>query len=197
MDKKYYAKAIANDLKNQISILAGIVGLMWILEFIDIFVLRHGLDVYGILPRNVVGLRGILFAPFLHGGFPHLIANTIPFLTLGWLIMVRETSEFFSVTVVTMIVGGIGVWLFGAPAYHIGASGLVFGYLGFLLLRGFFERSFVSIAIALGVFALYGSALWGVVPSNPGISWESHLFGFLGGAIAAKSLSQVKKRVPF
>ncbi|PSB01901.1 rhomboid family intramembrane serine protease [Merismopedia glauca] len=197
MTRKYYAKAIANDLKNQVFILGGMVALMWILEFIDVFFLRHQLDIYGILPRNVVGLRGILFAPFLHGGFPHLIANTVPFITLGWLIMLRETREFFPVTVVIMIVGGLGVWLFGAPAYHIGASGLVFGYLGFLLLRGYFERSIVSIGIALVVFVVYGGVLWGVLPSYPGISWESHLFGFIGGVIAAKSLSQVKNQIPY
>jgi membrane associated rhomboid family serine protease len=194
MTRKYYAKAIANDLKNQILILGGMVALMWILEFLDIFVFRHSLDRYGILPRNIGGLWGILFAPFLHGGFPHLIANTVPFITLGWLIMVRETREFFPVTAVIMVVGGIGVWLFGASAYHIGASGLIFGYLGFLLLRGYFERSIVSIGIAILVFVLYGGVLWGMVPSNPGISWESHLFGFIGGVIAAKSLSQVTKK---
>jgi membrane associated rhomboid family serine protease len=138
-----------------------------------------------------------LFAPFLHGGFPHLIANTVPFITLGWLIMLRETREFFPVTAVIMIVGGLGVWLFGAPAYHIGASGLIFGYLGFLLLRGYFERSIVSVGIAILVFVLYGGVLWGVLPSYPGISWESHLFGFIGGVIAAKSLSQVKNKIPY
>jgi membrane associated rhomboid family serine protease len=195
MTRKYYAKAIANDLKKQIFILGGMVALMWILEFVDIFIFKHRLDMYGILPQNVVGLRGILFAPFLHGGFPHLIANTVPFITLGWLIMVRETREFFPVTVVIMIVGGLGVWLFGAPAYHIGASGLIFGYLGFLLLRGYFERSVVSIAIAIVVFVLYGGVLWGVLPSYRGISWESHLFGFIGGVIAAKSLTKVKNQI--
>lgn len=197
MTGKYYAKAIAQDLKNQATILGVMVALMWISEILDIFVFRHRLDVYGILPRNIIGLRGILFAPFLHGGFPHLIANTVPFITLGWLIMVRETREFFPVTVVIAIVGGLGVWLFGAPAYHIGASGLIFGYLGFLLLRGYFERSFSSIAIALVVFALYGGVLWGVLPSYPGVSWESHLFGFIGGGIAAKSLVQVKNKIPY
>lgn len=197
MTGKYYAKAIAQDLKNQATILGVMVALMWISEILDIFVFRHRLDVYGILPRNIIGLRGILFAPFLHGGFPHLIANTVPFITLGWLIMVRETREFFPVTVVIAIVGGLGVWLFGAPAYHIGASGLIFGYLGFLLLRGYFERSFSAIAIALVVFALYGGVLWGVLPSYPGVSWESHLFGFIGGGIAAKSLVQVKNKIPY
>jgi membrane associated rhomboid family serine protease len=197
MTKKYHAQAIANDLKNQILILGGMVALMWILEFLDIFVFRHSLDRYGILPRYIPGLMGILFAPFLHGGFPHLIANTVPFITLGWLIMLRETREFFPVTAVIMIVGGLGVWLFGAPAYHIGASGLIFGYLGFLLLRGYFERSIVSVGIAILVFVLYGGVLWGVLPSYPGISWESHLFGFIGGVIAAKSLSQVKNKIPY
>jgi membrane associated rhomboid family serine protease len=183
-----YRKAIASELQSHAIILGGFVALMWGLEILDT-IFNHSLDAYGIIPRNIVGLRGILFAPWLHGGFPHLIANTIPFVTLGWFVMLKETSDFWIVTAITMVVGGLGVWLLGAPAIHIGASGLIFGYLGFLLLRGYFERSFVAIALSVIVGVLYGGIIWGVLPSSPGVSWESHLFGFIGGAIAARLLS--------
>jgi membrane associated rhomboid family serine protease len=104
--------------------------------------------------------------------------------------MLRRTSDFFVVSAIAMLVGGLGTWLFGAPALHIGASGVIFGYLGFLLLRGYFERKFASILFSVFVGILYGSLIWGVLPGQPGISWEGHLFGFLGGVLAAKLLAE-------
>lgn len=187
------AGAIARELKTQVLILGGCIGLFWFLEIVDSY-LGGALDVYGIIPRNPIGLRGILFAPFLHGGFAHLSANTIPFLVLGWLIMLRETSDFFVVTIISMVVGGLGVWLFASPySIHIGASGVIFGYFGFLLLRGYFERSFAAILFSLIVGLLYGGIIWGVLPGQPGISWQGHLFGFIGGAIAARMLARRKR----
>jgi membrane associated rhomboid family serine protease len=165
---------------------------MWGLELIDLVIFQGALDGYGIFPRTIIGLRGILFAPFLHGGLPHLIANTVPFLTLGWFVMLQKTSDFFIVTAITMVVSGLGVWLIGSPGIHIGASGLVFGYLGFLLLRGYFQRNIPSILLSLIVGFLYGGAIWGILPTVPGVSWEGHLFGFIGGIIAARLLSQRK-----
>ncbi|MBD2038081.1 rhomboid family intramembrane serine protease [Phormidium sp. FACHB-592] len=190
-------KAIAQEIKTQLWILGGLVVVMWAVEILDQFVFRAGLrqtlDIYGIYPRNVVGLRGILFAPFLHGNFAHLIGNTVPFLVLGWLIMLRETSDFFWVSLVSAFVSGLGTWMFGSSAIHIGASGVVFGYLGYLLARGYFERSMTSIAMSLFVGTLYGSLLWGVLPTQMGISWEGHLFGFLGGVLAARLLTPKRK----
>ncbi len=184
-----------NKVGNQIAILGSFVAVFWIVEILDRFVFRGALDMYGIIPRNVIGLRGILFAPFLHGSFPHLIANTIPFIVLGWLVMVQQTSDFFIVTGLTMLIGGLGVWLFAAPgSVHIGASILIFGYLGFLLLRGYFQRNFVSIALSVLVLIFYGSAIWGVLPTaGPGISWQGHLFGFLGGVLAARLIATEKR----
>ncbi len=182
------------EIKTQAIILATFVAIFWLLEILDKFVFRGSLDYFGIMPHQVIGLRGILFAPFLHGDFPHLIANTVPFLILGWLVMLQETSDFFIVTGLTMLVGGLGVWLFAAPGYiHIGASILIFGYLGFLLLRGYFQRNIPSILLSILVFLLYGGTIWGVLPSRPGISWQGHLFGFLGGVLAAKLIATEKK----
>ncbi|MGB3559764.1 MAG: rhomboid family intramembrane serine protease [Geitlerinemataceae cyanobacterium] len=189
MSKKE-VKAITDELITHAIVLGSFVALMWCVEIADFLVFRGQLDTYGILPRNLIGLRGILFMPFLHGNFPHLIANTIPFIILGWLVMLRKISDFFVVTAVTMLVGGLGVWVFGSPGLHIGASGIIFGYLGFLLLRGLFQRSFGGILLSLVVGFLYGGLIWGVLPGQPGVSWEGHLFGFLGGVVAARLLSR-------
>ena len=181
-------KEVFGEIRTQILILATLVGLMWGLEILDTFVFRNGLDSLGILPRNSIGLRGILFAPFLHAGFAHLAANTIPFVVLGWLIMARNIADFFVVSIICMVVGGLGTWLFGATGLHVGASGVIFGYLGFLLARYYFDRRLSSGLIALFVGCSYGSVLWGILPSVPGISWEGHLFGFLSGILAARAI---------
>jgi membrane associated rhomboid family serine protease len=186
-------KGFARELKTQFLTLGGLVALMWAIEIVDQFILLRSLDQFGIRPRSIPGLWGILFAPFLHGNFPHLIANTVPFLTLGWLVMLRNTRDFWTVSIVAAIVGGLGTWLI-APSgtVHIGASGIIFGYLGFLLSRGYFERNFTSIALSVTVGILYGSLIWGVLPQRIGISWQGHLFGFIGGVVAARFLATPK-----
>ncbi|MDJ0660133.1 MAG: rhomboid family intramembrane serine protease [Crocosphaera sp.] len=185
---------LSREVKTQITILGSFVSIFWITELVDIFIFKGRLNQYGIQPHSLIGLRGILFAPFLHGDLPHLISNTIPFLVLGWLVMLQETSDFWIVTILTMIVGGLGVWLFAAPtSIHIGASILIFGYLGFLLLRGYFQRNFVSIFLSVLVAFLYGGLVLGVLPTAPGISWQGHLFGFLGGILAAKLIANEKR----
>ncbi|MEB3161817.1 MAG: rhomboid family intramembrane serine protease [Prochlorothrix sp.] len=170
----------------QITILGSFITLMWGLEILDAVIFRNKLDEFGIRPRSLSGLAGILLSPFLHGGFRHLIANTVPFVTLGWLVMLRRIQDFWEVTIVTLIISGFGVWLLGAPtSIHLGASGLVFGYFGFLLTRGYFDRRLDSIALGLLVLALYGGLIWGIAPWQQGVSWEGHLFGLLGGGLAA------------
>lgn len=182
--------AITKELRTQGIILGSTVALLWTIEVLDVFVFRGWLDRFGIQPHSISGLWGILFAPFLHGGFGHLMANTVPFVTLGWLVMLQETSDFFIVTVIVMVIGGLGTWLTGSPnSIHIGASGVIFGYLGFLLFRGYFLRNVPSIAVSLIVGLFYGGLIWGVLPGQAGISWQGHLFGFIGGAIAARFLS--------
>ena len=186
---------LSRELKKQLTILGSFVSIFWVTELVDIFILKGRLNQYGIRPQSLIGLRGILFAPFLHGGLPHLISNTVPFLVLGWLVMLQETSDFWIVTAITMLVGGLGVWLFAAPSsVHIGASILIFGYLGFLLLRGYFQRNWASIFLSVLVAVLYGELVLGVLPSARGISWQGHLFGFLGGVLAAKLIPTQKPR---
>jgi membrane associated rhomboid family serine protease len=198
-----HEQSVGRELKRQAQILGGFVALFWMVEICDRVIFGGSLDRLGIIPHTLIGLRGILFAPFLHGNFAHLIANTIPFLVLGWLVMLQETEDFFIVTLSAMLVGGLGTWLFGAvplstPTIHLGASGLIYGYLGFLLLRGYFQRNLASIFLSLVVFFLYGGIIWGVLPSDPGISWQGHLFGFIGGILAARAIAREKRdRKPF
>ncbi len=191
----YYRKPVHQKLiLKEFKILMVSIAIFWVVEIFDKFVFNGSLDSYGIQPGSLVGLRGIVFAPFLHGGFAHLIANTIPFLTLGWLTMIQETSDFYIASIISALIGGLGVWLFAAPnSVHIGASILIYGYLGFLLLRGYFQKNLPSIALSVFVAIAYGSFIWGVFPSDVRVSWQGHLFGFIGGAIAAKMVAQEKK----
>ena len=173
---------VRSEFLRQAAILAAIVALLWLLEIADQLIFGGRLDALGIQPRTAAGLRGIALAPFLHGGFAHLAANTIPFIVLGWLVMLRSTSDFFVVAVVSAAVSGLGVWLFGGShSVHVGLSGVIFGFLGYLLARGVYERRLSAIALALIALVLYGGALWGVLPLQAGVSWQGHLFGFLGG----------------
>jgi membrane associated rhomboid family serine protease len=188
-------ESLSRTLKTQAIILGGFVLIIWLLEIIDRLILKGSLDALGVQPRTLVGLRGILFMPFLHGSFGHVLANTIPFLILGWLVMLGGLSQFFTVAAVTMVVSGLGVWLFGSSnSVHIGASGLIFGFFGFILTKAYFERSLTSIVLAIFVFALYGGLLLGAFPQRGGISWQGHLFGFIGGASAAYLLTTSRWR---
>ncbi|MBD2069260.1 rhomboid family intramembrane serine protease [Leptolyngbya sp. FACHB-671] len=185
---------LTRQLELHATILIGFVGALWILELFDSIFLRGALNRYGIRPRTSEGIFGIVFAPLLHGNLRHLATNTVPLIVLGWLIMLRQTSDFFIVTAVAWLVSGLGVWLFGSPrTNHIGASGLVFGYFGFLLLRGYFEQSAIAILTAVIVGLLYGSLIWGILPIRRGMSWQGHLFGFAGGGLAAKYLPQLQQ----
>src|SRR6266849_2940138 len=124
-----------------------------------------------------------------------VVAWSVEFVDLGWLVMLRKISDFLVVTALAVLIGGLGVWMFGAPnSIHVGASGLIFGYLGYLLARGYFERSFWAMLLGIAALLLYGGVLWGVLPGQTGISWEGHLFGFVGGVAAARLLVPSKPR---
>ena len=182
---------VKETLKTQAIILGGMVVFIWLVEIVDSLIFNGALDSFGIRPRTVEGLKGILFAPALHSNFSHLMANTIPLLVLGWFVLLRGTKTFVVVTLTVIIVSGLGTWLIGpANSVHIGASGLVFGYFGYLLLNSWFERSLASVLWAVLVFLLYGSLMWGVLPQGNGISWQGHLFGFIGGGVAAYLLAK-------
>ena len=180
------AKRVTRTLKQQVTTLSATVGATWT-AFVVNGIAGGALMQYGVIPRTLTGLRGILFAPFLHANMQHLIANTIPFLAMGWLVMLRDARHFLPVTLFAMLGSGLMAWLLGAPgSVHIGASGVVFGYFGFLLLGGWYARSFMSISLSILVAVLWGGLVLGIAPGQVGISWQSHLGGFIAGVLAAR-----------
>lgn len=172
------------------------VGSMWLVRIIDTFHSGNSLIGYGIVPRTGIGLVGILRAPFIHANWPHLIANTIPLLVLGGLVMLRGIGEFVFVTFVCVVTGGFGTWLLGGAGQHIGASGVVFGYAGYLLFRSIFDRSILGFVVAAVVIVLYGSAIITALVPQYWISWSGHFFGFVGGFVAAKLQQPARERRP-
>ena len=190
--EKYRKKFALADSKSPsgIGLLATVIGIMWVTEVVDT-VLGGRLDSNGIIPRSTAGLDGILWAPFLHGGFWHLISNTLPFAVLSGLVLVQGVRRWINASVIIVIAGGLTVWAFaiGSNECHIGASGWVFGLFGFLVVSAILERKLMSIGIGLVTLFFYGSTiLFGFVP-RPGLSWEGHLFGFIAGVIAARILA--------
>lgn len=180
------SRNVTRSLKAQSVTLGASVGALWI-AFAANTVLGGALLRFGIVPRTADGLLGIFVAPFLHANLNHLIANTIPFLIFGWLVMLRDRQHFLPVTLGAMLGSGLLAWTFGAPgSVHVGASGVIFGYLGFLLLSGWYARSFTSVIISVAVAVLWGGTVMQVLPGTPGISWQGHLGGLIGGILAAR-----------
>jgi membrane associated rhomboid family serine protease len=158
---------------------------MWVVWATDL--VWPGTIGHGIVPRTAYGLSGIVMAPFLHANLQHLLANTIPFLILGAVILMRGVRAFVFVLIVSALVSGLGTWLFGAPhTEHIGASGVVFGFLGYLLVRAAYDHRISSALIAVAVAVVYGATFLTSLMPTSGISWTGHVFGFIGGAMSAR-----------
>jgi membrane associated rhomboid family serine protease len=176
-----------------LKLLVALVGLMWLSEVIDT-ALHGSLDQYGIISREPRGLIGILTAPFLHLGFGHLISNTLPLVTLGALIAISGAARLFQVTAIVVVIGGFGTWLVSPPnTITIGASGLVFGYAAYLILRGLFNRRLGQVLVGVVVVLVWGSALLGGLLPQDGISWQGHLFGGIAGILSAWLLADDKQ----
>ena len=172
----------------------GFVVVLWLLEIADA-VSGHRLDAYGVQPRSDDGLVGVAVAPMLHFGFDHLVGNTVPVLVLGFLTLATGVARGLLATAIIWVVGGLGVWIFAQPgSNHAGASVLIFGWIVLLVVRGFLNRRPSEILIGVAVFLLYSSALLGVLPGQPGVSWQGHLFGAVGGAVAARVLTRPRDR---
>ena len=168
----------------------GLVAMAWVIEIADRVFGFFGLplDALGIHPRQLIGLVGVFLSPWLHGDWMHLLNNSIAFLGLGFLMVVAEGKRFLRTTLLLVVLSGLGTWLIGrGGSIHIGASGLIYGYFGYLLLRAWTERRPLWIAVGIGVAIFYGGMLWGVLPTREGISWEAHLCGFLGGIWLGRS----------
>ncbi|WP_083958587.1 rhomboid family intramembrane serine protease [Herbidospora mongoliensis] len=172
-----------------------LVCLMWAVEVVD-YVGDGYLDDYGIHAHQLDSLPGIFAAPFLHSGFPHLMANSLPLLILGFLAAVRGIGKFLGASLIIIVVSGLGVWVVSAPGtLTVGASGLVFGYFGYVVARGLFDFRLLDIVLGVIVAGLYWSILLGAVPGEEGISWQGHLFGLIGGVLAAWVLRRRKSAV--
>jgi membrane associated rhomboid family serine protease len=163
--------------------LLDLVLLAWVVECIDQFLLGGGLDRFGIHPRNPYGLIGIPLMPWLHGGFAHLSSNTLPFLTLGYIMIKSEGRRFYYSSAAIILLGGLGTWLIADPGeVHIGASGLIYGYFGYVMTRAIIESRPLWLFTGILVALFYGSMVFGVLPqSGQPISWEGHLMGMLAG----------------
>jgi len=166
-----------------------IVAVCWIVFVVNNLILGGALTQHGIHPRQISSLLGILWSPFLHGSFGHLAANTLPLLILGAIICARSKAEFIGVTAGGILLGGGLVWLLARNADHVGASGLIFCYFGFLTSRAWFDRTILTFFLALICLAGYGGIMMGLLPVFPGVSWEGHLAGLIAGVATARVIT--------
>lgn len=173
--------------------LVSFIVIIWSVEVVNIGI-DHRLTAFGIVPRDFNGLPKILLAPFLHASLNHVLSNTIPLIVLGGLISIYDRKTLLKVSFIVVLVSGLGIWGIARTGIHVGASSLVFGYFGYLVARGWYHRSFSSVIVAVLVVFFYGGLIYGIFPSSDYISWEGHLFGMLGGGIAAKVIDQRKQR---
>jgi membrane associated rhomboid family serine protease len=171
-------------IKIGLFIASGFILVIWLVKIFEAYT---GIDLtdFGVYPRQAKGLRGILFSPFLHSDFTHLISNTTSLFVLTFSLFALYTRSALWVFPIIYIFHGLAVWLFAREAYHIGASGLVYGFAGYLFFMGLFRKDTRSIALALLVVFLYGGLVWGVLPTDPGVSFEAHLAGGVIGLICA------------
>jgi membrane associated rhomboid family serine protease len=165
----------------------------WLVFLVNNVLLGGHFDQCGIRPRQLSSLPGIVFAPFLHGSYQHLAANTLPLLVLGGILCARSKGEFVVVTMAGILLGGGLTWLLARNACHIGASGLIFCYFGYLASLAWFNRTFGTLCLSVLCIVGYGGIVWGIVPTSAGISWESHLTGLMAGVTLAGLMAKLKK----
>ena len=172
-------------MNSSLYLLIGFIGVILVVEVLNNLI-DHSLNAYGIVPRTSTGLAGIILGPFLHGSYLHVQSNAVGLLALGTLAVIRSGNRFPVVCLIIILAGGLGVWVVGRAATHVGASGLVFGLFGYLLVRGVLDRSILSVLVAVVVASVFGwMVLSGVLPTNAYISWEGHLCGLAAGVLAA------------
>jgi membrane associated rhomboid family serine protease len=181
------------DRTNGLLLVVAMVALMWATEVVDV-IAGHRLDQYGIHPRDVDGLPEILSAPFLHVGFGHLLSNTVPFAIMGAAIALGGLARVALVTLIVAVVSGLGTWLVApSNSVHLGASGVVFGYAAYLVTRGVLSRRLTELAVGVIVVGVWGfGLLQGLLPQDR-ISWQAHLFGAVGGVLAASLLAERRR----
>ncbi len=172
-----------------LGLLAAWILIAWAVELVDQRTSLN-LDQYGIVPRDLMGLRGVILSPWLHGSWQHLIANTVTFLGLGVITILVDGRRFIRTTIYLVLLSGMGTWIIARGGVHIGASGLIYGYFGYILGRAIWEGRVLWIVFGVVVAAIYGGMIQGVFPGEAGISWEGHLAGLLGGVWLGKLHAQ-------
>src|SRR5713226_6095490 len=170
-----------------------LIALCWTVFVVNNLILDGHLNQYGIRPRHIGGLLGILWSPFLHSSLQHLLANTVPLALLGAILCLRGRNEFAIVTVLGVVLSGVLTWLIGRNAYHIGASGLIFCFFGYLASLAFFERRIGTLFLSIVCILAYGGIIRGILPTSNAVSWEGHLAGFISGITPAWFFSNVKQ----
>ncbi|MFK7892491.1 MAG: rhomboid family intramembrane serine protease [Granulosicoccus sp.] len=180
-------------VKRDLMYVAMIIAVMWVVFVLDYFL---PLETFGLVPRTVKGLTGIVAMPFLHGDFKHLLGNTVP-LAVTMMLLAGSRANSLAIVMLITLLCGVGLWLFGREALHIGASGVVFGLIAFHVFAGVFEKRLQSVIIAVVVGLLYASTVVrGVIPFQPGVSWEGHLIGALAGAMVAMTTARSLQHSP-
>jgi membrane associated rhomboid family serine protease len=194
------ARRPAHRVQTQIEgliVLTGLVGIMWIVEAINSLDSNRIAESDGIYARNLDHIWGIFTAPFLHFSFQHLIANTVPFVFMGVIIALRGARRLLQVTLIIIVIGGLGTWLIAPSGTDTaGASGVVFGYATYLFARGFFNRSVLELLTGLVVGAVWGGALLSSIVPHTGVSWQGHVCGAIGGVVAAYLLRRDRPGKP-
>lgn len=181
-------------MRSKLTISASLIVIIWLVYLANI-IIPVEFRQFGIVPRSTNGLIGIILAPFLHGGLGHIISNTLPLFFLTFALLFFYEKIAFKVWIISALAGGILVWLLArGNSVHIGASGVIFSLIGFLIASGIFQKSFKSILISIIILFLYGGAIWGVLPTQPGVSWEGHLFGFIVGVALAYFYRKTESR---
>jgi membrane associated rhomboid family serine protease len=188
---------ITPEFETQFRTLCELIVYAWSLAVVNLVFCGGALRTLGVRPRTSIGLLGILTSPFLHSSWEHLVANTVPFFILGSFVILGGIRDFLILTVFTPLFSGLGIWLFGQPyTNHIGASDIIFGYLGFLLVRSYFANDALSIVLTIVVGFMYGRTLWGIFPGEEGVSWEGHFFGLIAGVLVASFLDVFRVMLP-
>lgn len=183
--KRSSGGAVRNRMRSGLTFAAMYVIAIWAVHLVNTFLFGGLLIFFGINPLDLSSIWQIFTSPFLHADFNHLISNTVPGAVFSFLIGVSGARVWWEVTAFVVIIGGAGVWLLGGVGTnHIGASGLVYGWLAYLLIRGVFNRNFLQILLGIILGAMYSGLVFGLLPGTPGVSWQAHLFGAVGGILA-------------
>ena len=197
-DSKNYTRT--GRLKTAATLTVGFLVVEWVIHIINFLVFRNGLGQYGIHPLDFNGIWGIFTAPLLHANSEHLIGNSLPGAVFFFLIGLSGRKAWWEVTIIVVLIAGVGTWLLGGPGTsHIGASGMVYGWLSYLIVRGIFNRSLTQFLVGLGLGFAYSGLIWGVLPIYEGVSWQGHLFGAIGGIVAGMVITSddpIKKVTP-